>query len=612
MNDEKMRETVVRFADEHLSPYKIRRKQVGGDEISPRYCPFCNGGSHGDEYTFALSSDKGVFVCKRGSCGRRGRFEELLEHFGQQGSYAVDRKSSVFRKQETAYKLPDTPLNAPTEEIYQYFERRKISRATVDAFMIRSDAHGNIVFPFYMGGENVFEKFRKPHKPSPGERKEWRYAGAKPVLFGMDMCSFSKPLIICEGQIDAMSLYEAGVSNAVSVPSGCEDLTWIETCYDWLEKFRTIIIFGDNDEPGKRMVQTVVRRLDESRCRVVEDYPDNPSGVPCKDANEVLYHLGEFELIEMVENARDVPVKGMIDLAEVMPYDPTAVPRIRTMIPALDETLGGLIEGGITVFTGKPGFGKSTLTGLLLLNAIEQGYSVCAYSGELRKERFQSWINMQCAGSDYIGLKKDLVKGKAVPCLSYQVQQRIMDWYKGRFFLFDNNEIFDKNQAESIIEVFTMAVRRHGCKLFLVDNLMTALADTEEETKAQGKFANALKNFANRYGVHVIIVAHPRKTKAGEMIRGDDVGGNSATIRLADNAIVVEKPNLRIIKSRDEGREDIIECCYCPDSRRIYQADAGDRNVFSWDKSGLPKLTGAERADSLPDYEVRLGERMPF
>ena len=612
MSEVRMQEIVVSFADKFLQPYKRRRKQVGGDEISTRLCPFCHGGAHQDEYSFALSVDKGVFVCKRGSCGRRGRLDELAEHFGEALTGVPSFSSPMKKRSDQNWKLPDTKLNPPTEEIYQYFERRRISRKTVDAFSIQSDEHGNIVFPFFVDGERVFEKFRKPRKPAQGERKEWRYAGSKPVLFGMDMCVFSKPLIICEGQIDAMSLYEAGIPNVVSVPSGCEDLTWIETCYDWLEKFKAIILFGDNDEPGKRMVQSVIRRLDESRCKVVEDYPDNPSGTQCKDANEVLYHLGEFELLSMVENAKDVPVRGILDLADVVPYDPTSVPRIKTMIPALDGTIGGLVEGGITVFTGKPGFGKSTLTGLILLNAIEQGYSVCAYSGELRKERFQSWIDMQCAGSDYIGLKYDAVKGKQVPFLPYQVQQRISAWYRGRFFLFDNNEVFDKNQSDSIMEVFTMAVRRHGCKLFLVDNLMTALADTEEETRAQGKFVNELKNFANRYGVHVIIVAHPRKTKIGEAIRGDDVGGNSATIRLADNAIVVEKPDLRIIKSREEGREEIIECCYCPDSRRIYQADAGDKNRFSWDRTGITPLPENQRADSLPDYQVRLSDRDPF
>ena len=224
--------------------------------------------------------------------------------------------------------------------------------------------------------------------------------------------------------IDALSLYEAGARNVVSVPSGCSNLDWIDHCWNWLERFQTIILFGDNDEPGRKMIREVVRRLDESRCMIVEDYPDRPGGKTCKDANEILFFHGKDALLDTLNSAQPVPVKGLLQLADVMPYDPTTVPRIKTMIPALDETIGGLAEGAITVFTGRAGSGKSTLTGQLLLNAIEQGYSVCAYSGELTKERFLDWINLQAAGSDYIGLKYDAVRGMRVPCISPLVQQR--------------------------------------------------------------------------------------------------------------------------------------------------------------------------------------------
>ena len=281
------------------------------------------------------------------------------------------------------------------------------------------------------------------------------------------------------------------------------------------------------------------------------------------------------------------------------------------MIPALDEVIGGLAEGAMTVFTGKPGNGKSTLAGQLLLNAIEQGHSVCAYSGELTKEKFQEWINLRAAGSEYIGLKYDPVRDIRVPRVPYAVQERLLDYYRDRFYLFDNQEIFEANQSESILKVFQLAARRYGCKLFLADNLMTALSDSDEETKAQGKFANALKKFATRYHVHVLLVAHPRKVKVGEKLGQDDIGGSSATIRLADSAIVVERPNLRIIKNREGGVCKLIECCYCPDSRRIYQADKGDLNRFSWDKTGITPPN--PRADSLPDYAVRMAEApQPF
>lgn len=546
-----------------------------------------------------------MYVCKRGKCGARGRFPELAARFGERA--ADDAHPILPRRLKKQYAVPDVELQPPTETILAYFAARKISAETIQAFKIQADSQGNIVFPFYRDGQLVYAKFRRPRKPKEKEPKEWQAKGACPILFGMDMCVYSQPLVITEGQLDAMSLYEAGITNVVSVPNGCDNLDWVETCWDWLERFRTIILFGDNDDPGRRMVQSVVRRLDEARCMIVDEYPMRPDGTTgCKDANEIIYFHGKDALLEAFHSAKPIPIKGIINLADVVPYDPVTVPRIRTMIPSLDEALGGLIEGGLTVFTGKPSKGKSTLAGLLLLNAIEQGYSVCAYSGELTKERFQEWTNLQLAGSEYIGLRHDPVKDKKVPYLSFAVQQRLMAYYRDKFFLFDNHEIFDANQSEAILRVFTAAVRRYGCKLFLIDNMMTALSDCDEENKAQGRLANMLKRFANQYQVHVMLVAHPRKTKAGESLRQDDIAGNSATIRLADSAIVVERPNLRIIKNRDGGVQRLIVCAYCPDSRRIYEASVGDRNRFSWDKEGVMKP--AERADSLPEYQITLAE----
>lgn len=589
------------FAEKHLAPYRIKE-----DEIIPELCPLCHGGEHGDRHTFALNIKEGVYVCKRGSCGAKGRFSDLAVRFGEKSGAHRIADTIISRKSSKQYVLPEVTLTSLTDTIQQYFLTRKISPKTLDAYGIQSDSHGNIVFPFRRNGILEYVKYRKPRKPEPGDRKEWQAKGTRPILFGMDLCVYSKPLVITEGQIDAMALYEAGVANAVSVPSGAENMEWIEHCWDWLERFPSIILFGDCDAPGIRMVQTVARRLGEARCMVVESYPDRPDGKPCKDANEILFFLGADALRETLQAARAVQIKGIIDLAEVVPTDNTLIPRIKTMIPELDEILGGLIESGLTIFTGKPGAGKSTVTGLLLLNAIEQGHNVCAYSGELNKERFQSWIHFQLAGGEYIGLKHDPVKGVQVPYLSYHVQERLIEWYRGKFFLFDNRELFDEDQCEAIMQVFSAAVRRYGCKLFLVDNMMTALADAEDEMRAQGRFANMLKRFANTYGVHVLLVAHPRKTRAGEPIKQNDVAGNSAAERLADNTIVVEKPNLRIIKNREDGRQRVIVCCYCPDSRRVYQADKGDLNRFSWNRQGL--TPPAVRANSLPEYDVVIGE----
>lgn len=608
------RQKMIDFADNYLGEYTLKQS-ASGDKIIPKICPLCHGGSSGkDKNTFALFLDNGMFVCKRGSCGRHGRFEELVKELSGEEIKLI--RPSCTKKSEKQYVVPNTLTLPPTEEIYQYFEKRGISRETVDAFKIMSDMDGNIVFQFFYDGENVYEKYRRPHKPStPDEqkRKEWQFSGAKPILFNMDNVVFSQPLIITEGQCDAMALYEAGLTNVVSVPSGCDNLEFVTLCWDWLEKFKTIVLFGDNDPPGKKMVDTLIKKLGEYRVLVVRDYPEivgsNPKAY-CKDANEILLRYGESKLLEMVDGAEEIETRGLMRLADVVPYDPTNVPRIRTMIPMLDETIGGLEEGGVTVLTGASGNGKSTLSGQLILNAIEQGYNCCAYSGELSAVKFQEWFHLQAAGSDWITLKYDPVRGKQVPYVMPDVAQRIIKWYEPHMFMYNNDEVFiDVKQADAIVNVFTIAARKDDCRLFLVDNLMTTTADSDEEFRSQAQFVNSMKQFAKRYQSHVLIVAHARKIQAGAHIQKSDVSGSSAIINLADCAIVSERPNLRIIKNRSDGQERTIVCAYCGDSRRIYQADVGDKCRFSWDRTGLHKPE--VRADSMPEYGIQLAQESP-
>lgn len=610
------RQVIIDFANDYLGEYEIKGDDRD-EKIIPTICPLCHGGSSGkDKRTFALFISNGMYVCKRGSCGRHGKFEELVKELSGK---EIHINRSVFpKKSEKQFNMPSVKVFDPTEDIYKYFELRKISRATVDALKIGSDVEGNIVFRFYWNGEDVYHKFRVPRKQKPEEakRKEWQESGTKAILYNMDNVVFNEPLILTEGEIDCASLYEAGLTNVVSVPCGVDNNDWITYCYDWLEKFHTIIIFGDNDAAGRRGVENWTKKLGDYRCLVVRDYPQIPGTNPpqyCKDANEILYRFGESVLLEMVESADEVETRGLLRLADVVPVDPTTIPRIRTMIPALDDAIGGLVEGGISVLTGASGNGKSTFANQILLAAIEQGYTVCAYSGELNKENFQMWCNLQAASSEYIGLRFDPIRNKMVPFVPMEVQHRIMQWYAPKFYLYNNEEVFvDIKQADSIVNVFTMCARKNGAKLFLCDNLLTTTADSDDEWRAQAVFVNSMKKFAVHYQAHVIIVAHPKKQKQGESIDKASVSGSSAIVNLADNAIVVQRPDLRIIKNRTTGIQRDIPCAFCGDSRRIYQADVGDKLYCSWDRTGLKHPD--PRADSMPEYGIQLSQldRQPF
>lgn len=582
---------IVAFAEKHLSPYAIRNR-----EIVAKTCPYCNGGSNMDTGTFFVSLDTGQFCCHRGKCGVKGGWIKLLKKFGEAPN--IQSVSGQFKP------LDLTPLPR-TETIDNYFAGRGISTATLDAYQIGADPSGNILFPFYVEGELIYIKYRRS-VPTNDKRKEWAQAGAPPVLFGMDLCTPDEPLTITEGQIDALSLYEAGIRNVVSVPTGCDNFQWVEPCYEWLEQFKKIILFGDNDVPGKKMIKTLTTRLGEERCFVIEQYPDG-----CKDANDILANYGAKTLAECWKNVTEVPIYGAIDVTEIQYVDPTTIPRIKTGIPKLEKAINGLEEGAVTLFTGAPGHGKSTLCGTLLLNAVEQGYHCVAYSGELSPDMFQRWLLLQCAGSEWLTLQQDPITGAKIPVVPMPVRDRIFEWMRGKLYLFDSSAELSDSIADSILNVFQSMAKRKGAKLFVVDNMMTALIDSiEDEYRSQAKFMAELKRFAIRYSAHVIVVAHPRKLKQDATITNDDVSGTKYLTNLASNVIAVEKPDLRVLKNRYSGDNIYIECCYCRDSRRVYQRDVGDKYVYSWNKIGLtpPSI----RADSLPEYGVYVPNTQMF
>lgn len=597
---------VMTLAEKHLTDFKIRN-----GEVMARTCPFCQGGDSGDEYTFGVGLYNGAYSCLRGSCSVKGSFRDLCNFFGERIEPGFTAPKPIGQKKKIYDKPEPTILHPLTEEIITYFAVRKISQQTLEDYLVCADDKGNIVFPFNRDGVLTYVKYRRPRKYVKGEgSKEWQMANTEPILFGMDIVSFNKPLIITEGEIDALSLYEAGCRNVVSVPCGCSNLEWVANCWDWLENFSQIILFGDSDEPGMEMVMNLMKRLGEDRCLLAPQYPDliidgKNAGRICKDANEILYAYGPETLKALVDACEPAPVKGILNLADVRFIDPALTPRIFTRIPALDNAIGGLAEGGITIFSGKRGEGKSTLNGQLLLNAIQQGYNVCAYSGELSAQKFLEWILLQATESKYIEARTDPRSGRIYPMVPPDIQQRIKDWIDGRFYLFDNGYIDGETQEEAILKVFTVCARRYNCKLFLADNLMTVTSSCDEENKAQARFTAALKKFAVKYNVHVILIAHPRKEKVGDRFTNDSVSGSSAITNLADNVINIEKPHIRITKNRDNGILDYINCCYDPSNRRIYQASFGDRTVYGWNHEGIK--VPEDQACARPEFAIQGG-----
>lgn len=516
------------------------RTKEKGDELFFRLCPKCGGGSGKDKDTFSVNLNTGAFKCFRASCDYHGHFVELARDFDFP---LEDERQKQYRT------LPQRPITAKPAAV-RYLESRGIPEEITRRYRIsiRSDADNVLVFPFY-DEKNVlrFVKYRKTDfDPRFDKNKEWCEKDTMPILFGMDCCVDFGTLVITEGQLDSLSLAAAGIPNAVSVPTGALGFTWLSHCWEWINKFSEIVVFGDCEHGKITLIDTLEKRLAKKiRCVRTEDYLHE------KDANDILRKYGTDALRKAVANAAVRDVRFVKRLADVESVNLRDLPKIRTGIPQLDRVCGGILFGHVTLLSGKRGEGKSTFLSQLVATALDQSCNTFIYSGELPNYHFKNWLDLQIAGGDHIRCVRNEF-GDNEYYLDAETAQKIGDWYRDRAYIFDNSAVTD-DDFDGLLSVITDAICRYDIRLVCIDNLMTAMDDDPgtDIYRQQSAFVKQLERLAQQYDVAVILVAHPKKSN--QAFDNDTVSGSSDIT----NAVSFVW-NYQRAKTNDEQSSDLM------------------------------------------------------
>lgn len=326
--------------------------------------------------------------------------------------------------------------------------------------------------------------------------------------------------------------------------------------------------------------------------------PGKDSFHGCSSALELRDNYGLQAIDRLVLDAEELPSPGVLNVAEIDCDSESNVERTSSGLALLDREIGGFAPGELSVWTGRRGEGKSTLLGQILLDALNQNHRVCAYSGELPAKQFKRFIRQQAAGYLHTTAREDPKTGKAFFLVDDDVKKPIDRWFDGSLFLTD---IKDRaaHDEDTILRLFEGAHRRYGCDTFLVDNIMTAQLRGETEMgyyRAQSAFAGRLADFCKRLGVHVHLVAHPRKTDGKRPLEADDVGGSGDITNRADNVFKVERvPEertqelgysalLTVLKNREFGARGNVKLEFNEPSRRLYQMGGSPAKRYGWEK----------------------------
>lgn len=599
-------EDAERFASENN--FKTRRQ---GNELIFLKCPYCGGSSRNDKNKFAINLITGQFNCFRASCGAHGNMLTLSQDFNFSLGREVDEY--YMPRRFNRYKRPEAPIE-PKEAAVKYLESRGISEETVRKYQITSK-DSIVVFTFFdEDGDIQTIKYRNPD-PKEGQGKEWFEKNCKPILYGMYQCNLqNKTLIVTEGQIDSLSVSEAGFENTVSVPGGVNSFTWVPYCWDWMNNFEKIIIFGDH-EKGKITLYSAFYQRWKSKvwCVREEDYLD------CKDANDILRKYGADQIRACIENAEQPPIPQIIDLSEVEDVDVTLIPKLRTGLHKLDDVLcGGLPFGQLILVTGKSGDGKSTLANQFIVQAIDNGYKAFVYSGELPNYLLKAWMTFQAAGPSNVKEKAKTREKQEVSeyVVKDEAKKNISDWFKDRVWIYDNRITENEEDDQvGLLNLIEKVIVQKGVSVLLLDNLMTALdldpVIAQDKYDRQAMFMKKLARLALKHNVLIILVAHKRKM--GSSSENDTVAGSSDIVNLASIVISYERASkedeqnqnlrfLKVTKNRLFGEltnKFGIALQFDAASKRIYEKDNnGEKNRhYSWEDQYTDYFTSIDDRD---------------
>lgn len=552
--------------------YIIDVKRSGENSMP---CPECSKDrKKQNAKPFSWDAAKGIGHCLH--CG--AKFGRKLE-----GPYV---KSTLT---EQSYVRPEwRNITELEDDVLKFFTDRGISQRTVIKAKI---TQGRTFFPqlekeaktiefnYFRDGELINVKYRGP-------KKSFKlYKDAELIFYNLDSMIGMDYVIITEGEMDALSYMEMGFESVISVPNGAtkssqQRLQYLDNCIDLFENIETIYLATDDDEPGRILQEELARRLGKYRCRKVAYFSH-------KDANELLM-TDKLGISDTITKAEPYPIEGIITVDDLA--DDIWRLKREGLKPGCGISINSFNElltfepGYLTVVTGIPNHGKSEFLDQIMVDlSVMHNWRFGIFS----PENYPIQLHFSKIAAKLLGESFNSVE-------DYQVVQA-MDYYRDNFVHIVPKE---DNSVESIVEHATQLVKRYGINGLVIDAWNKLEHDySSNETVYISKQLDVIINFAQKYGVHIFVVAHPTKMQRDKQTGAYmvptiyDMAGSAHFYNKSHNGISVYRhfhedgtstPEVFVqkVKFKHWGRQGSLMLQYDISSGRFYKP--GDGSVKNY------------------------------
>lgn len=523
----------------------VKLKKSGPDMEG--LCPF-----HTEKTpSFKVSPSKGIYKCF--GCGKSGdAVQFLIEHnnfnYIQAIKFIAEQYNIPIEEETKIYEVPQPRLEKLQPDTIKFFEQRGISNNTLLRFGITECTEWMpkankeiraICFNYFKDEAIVNIKFR-------AKDKDFKLAkNAELIFYNLDAIKDETTCVIVEGEIDCLSLHEAGIYNTVSVPNGAgigqQQLKYLDNCWQFFEDKERIIIFTDNDDPGKNLKEEIARRLGKDRCFVVE-YPEG-----CKDANDILLKHGKLMLQSIIEQAKRWPIDGLTSVDDVFNtvvdyYTNGYPPGAECGIGEFDDYLR-FGDGLMTIVTGSPNSGKSEFLDYITTSLARRHnwkFCVCSFENPTA-------IHVAKIMEKFIRKSFDFRKDINHRMGKEEFEEAI--YLTDMYFSFINIAQVDIS-IMGLLSKLTEVVKKTGVKGIVIDPwnyIEHKIPAGYTETQYISEAISLIREFAVKTSTHVFIVAHPKKlmkdpgTKQYPVATMYDIAGSAHFFNKTDNGISVHR-----------------------------------------------------------------------
>jgi twinkle protein len=404
------------------------------------------------------------------------------------------------------YVLPEWKNNTELSAgAVKWFEERGISQKTLTNMKISEGSEwmpqvskevNTIQFNYFINDQLINTKYRD------GRKNFKLVKGAEKVFYNINNIVGHDWCVIVEGEMDALSLYDVGITNVVSVPNGATlnrlNLDYLDNCIEYFEDKQKIILATDSDEAGQNLQQELIRRFGAEVCWMAD------FGIH-KDANDMLMADGRNAVIDAIHNAKAVPLENVVTVNDINDELEEFIhegfkPGFQVGLDNFDSIFSTYTGQFITV-TGVPSSGKSDFVDRMAVGyQMKYGWKTAFASPENKPTFLHAHKLIRKIGG-WMPKQEDLGSSKWKDCWNVVNDN----------FYFIESERYD---LDTVLKKGAELVKRKGIKCLVIDPFnkvkMKGAADMSI-TDATMEYLARIETFAKKYDVLVVIVAHPTK-----------------------------------------------------------------------------------------------------